>query len=554
MTIKTFFGACLAAPLLFVPLACSDDDGGNEIATPNPNPAGGIAPLSSQTTAPRNPYLAQEHYSITHFNSAQTDAFPFAVADGTFDVSPEDCEGKWSGPVNLMTLSSTNSDYMWGMSSDRVSYIKVADGAFQLVAEHDLPNVVLKPKAGLEKLVANYNSYDELAAAAKSVLGQQPQFAMMCGNYVLCDKDNYAYSNAVTTLLRYKLKEGNNPAAGIDIDAKLDMTPYLHGSFTLMGVSMTYDGYLVVAGKQSISIVTRDLTQVVDTYVLPTDQTLSNSICVDDKNGIYLASNNVTEGGEGLMQKIVWTGSRLSTDESDGAWQATYDGGPYAPSIKMGYGTGSTPTLMGFGEDEDKLVVITDGAKRMKIVAFWRDEIPADAKPADPANPRIADARTITCGLEDADWVQSEQSVVCAGYGAFVVNNVRQIPVEIHDKIIGVLAIGPLLEPACGVERLKWDTDTNRWKSIWTRADVNSVSMIPSVSTASEMVFVNGYSKTTGWEVDGLDWNTGATRHRTVFGHNNRGNGAYAIIQYMPNGDLLFNSVCGPFRVKLNQQ
>ena len=51
-----------------------------------------------------------------------------------------------------------------------------------------------------------------------------------------------------------------------------------------------------------------------------------------------------------------------------------------APSIKMGYGTGSTPTLMGFGDDEDKLVVITDGAKRMKIVAFWRDNIPSDAK------------------------------------------------------------------------------------------------------------------------------------------------------------------------------
>ena len=37
--------------------------------------------------------------------------------------------------------------------------------------------------------------------------------------------------------------------------------------------------------------------------------------------------------------------------------------------------TGATPTLMGFGNDEDKLVVITDGAKRMKLVAFWRDAI-----------------------------------------------------------------------------------------------------------------------------------------------------------------------------------
>lgn len=41
-----------------------------------------------------------------------------------------------------------------------------------------------------------------------------------------------------------------------------------------------------------------------------------------------------------------------------------------------------------------------------------------------------------------------------------------------------------------------------------------------------------------------------ATRHRSILGKNNRANGAYAIIQYLANGDLLFNSVAGPIRVK----
>lgn len=48
----------------------------------------------------------------------------------------------------------------------------------------------------------------------------------------------------------------------------------------------------------------------------------------------------------------------------------------------------------------------------------------------------------------------------------------------------------------------------------------------------------------------GLDWKSGATRHRSILGKNNRANGAYAIIQYLANGDLLFNSVAGPIRVK----
>lgn len=107
------------------------------------------------------------------------------------------------------------------------------------------------------------------------------------------------------------------------------------------------------------------------------------------------------------------------------------------------------------------------------------------------------------------------------------------------------------MTPPHGVERVVWNTKENKWEPVWTRADVSSISMIPSVSTASEMVFVNGYSAADGWEVTGLNWNTGATMHRVIFGDTNRGNGAYAIIQYFDNGDLLFNSVSGPYRVKL---
>lgn len=93
-------------------------------------------------------------------------------------------------------------------------------------------------------------------------------------------------------------------------------------------------------------------------------------------------------------------------------------------------------------------------------------------------------------------------------------------------------------------------TCRNRQESKWTRSDVSSVSMIPAVSIKSEMVFVCGWNDASGWEVTGLDWKSGATRHRSILGKNNRANGAYAIIQYLANGDLLFNSVAGPIRVK----
>ncbi|MFG6398032.1 MAG: hypothetical protein K1W07_01400 [Parabacteroides distasonis] len=525
--------------------SCSDDEN-------DPSKDDNEPPLSEATVPTPNPYLASEHYSLTHFNSAQTDAFPYAVKGGTFQMNPDDCASTWSGPVNLMTLSSTDPDYMWGMCSDRVSYIHIADGTFERVAEIGLPNgIQMNTEENLRKLVdTQYTSTDQLYADAVEILGKYPQMSMSNGNYVICDNENYAYTNARTVICRYKLKEAGNPKAGIVLDKQVDMAPYMDNPQTLVGMVMTYDGYLVVASGNGIAIIDRTMSMPPVVKLIPDDQVITNSAAVDEHNGIYIASNSRTPGGKGIMHKFVWKNGKLSEDEADGAWTASYDGGPEAPAIKMGYGTGSTPTLMGFGDDEDKLVVITDGAKRMKLVAFWRDDIPEDAVPVDAENPRIADQKEISCGLSaSTEWIQSEQSVAVSGYGAFVVNNV--IPNTVPDKIVAVLSIGPLVTPPFGVERLQWDTEKNQWYSVWTRSDVSSISMIPAISTASNMVFVNGYTEADGWEVTGLDWGTGATSHRVIFGQTSRGNGAYAIIQYMENGDLLFNSVGGPFRVKL---
>lgn len=542
---KFFLGLAALTAVSF--MSCSDDDCDKKGGSGN-----GSLPLSQVNTPKRNPYLAAEHYSITHFNSAQTDAFPYAVADGTFRVDPMQAEGGWSGPVNLMTLSAAVDGYMWGMSSDRVSYYRTSNGAFTKLGEAGLPSGTMKTDEQLRILTDKYENVSDLYNAIVPFLGTNPMFAIASGNYVLCDKDNYAYSNIGTTIARYCLVDPKNPDAGIKLDKQFDVQGSVGGAKSLVGVIMSYDGHLVVAYNKGIAIVDRNLTQVIDSYQLPADQVLSNSISIDEHNGIYLASNSNVENGKGLMQKIILKNGKLSTSEADGAWQSAYDGGPMAPSIKMGYGTGSTPTLMGFGDDEDKLVVITDGAKRMKIVAFWRDNIPSDAKEVVAGNPRIAGVRPITCGLpESTEWIQSEQSVACAGYGAFVVNNILSGGATTGDKVVDVLAIGPLIETPRGAERLQWNTAENCWETVWTRADISSPSMIPAISTTSEMVFVNGYSQADGWEVTGLDWNTGETRHRVIFGDTSRGNGTYAIIQYLENGDLLFNSVSGPFRVKL---
>ena len=509
-------------------------------------------PASAKTDAvPVNPFLSAPTYGITHMDSSQSDTFPYSVPRGTFTVDPRTQPRSAGGPINIMTLASTSPDYMWVSSTSGVRYVDVRAGGFKTVAELTAPGVNTVPVADLDRVLGErFTSLDQVRAAVEKdwklnarVLGN--------GTYSLVGSDNRLYySTADSRILVLELVNPKNPSAGIRIANSLDFKQFFRPDpvgpipETTVGLAMTYDGHLVVATTKGVSVLNRDLGEEPSQVFFAADETVSNSVAVDERGGIYVASDQ-------LMRKLKWTGSKLSDDSADGAWAAPYDTGQQPPSVKFGGGTGSTPTLMGFGDDADKLVVITDGSDRMKLVAFWRDKIPGDAVPvAGAKSPRIADQIPVTAGLDPLpQFIQSEQSVVVNQYGAFVVNNIR--PAGDPDRLVDVLAGGPVLDPPHGMQRFEWDPATNKWQSVWTRGDVVATSMVPAASSGSNQVMVNGYTKADGWEVTGLDWDTGATVQRVIFGQDNLGNGAYALIQYAPNGDLLFNGVGGTFRAKL---
>ena len=511
----------------------------------------GVPPSAKTDAVPVNPFLSAPTYGITHMDSSQSDTFPYSVPRGTFTVDPRTQPRSAGGPINIMTLASTSPDYMWVSSTSGVRYVSVKDGGFRTVAELTAPGVNTVPVSDLDRVLAErFTTLDQVRDAVEKdwklnarVLGN--------GTYSLVGSDNRLYySTADSRILVLELVNPKNPSAGIRIANSLDFKQFFRPDpvgpipETTVGLAMTYDGHLVVATTKGVSVLNRDLGDEPSQVFFAADETVSNSVAVDERGGIYVASDQ-------LMRKLKWTGSKLSDDSADGAWAAPYDTGQQPPSVKFGGGTGSTPTLMGFGDDADKLVVITDGSDRMKLVAFWRDKIPGDAVPvAGAKSPRIADQIPVTAGLDPLpQFIQSEQSVVVNQYGAFVVNNIR--PAGDPDRLVDVLAGGPVLDPPHGMQRFEWDPATNKWQSVWTRGDVVATSMVPAASSGSNQVMVNGYAKADGWEVTGLDWDTGATVQRVIFGQDNLGNGAYALIQYAPNGDLLFNGVGGTFRAKL---
>lgn len=540
-------------PLLAIFISC----GANTQNPPEDTSEIILPPISTSGNPAVNPYLAGEKYAMSHFDPSQSDAFPYPVQRGTFNVDPRAFERVVAGPVNIMQMISTDPKYMWAASSGSVNYVDASNGGWEVVASINIPNTkVISAETlnrGLDKTITTVKQAEDIVFKDWGT-----DWSRMANNtYMFVDKDNVMYASAGAKYVHaYGLVDPTTPTSGIKVLRTLDFSETLkkvaqnssnpslksYGAI-IAGVSLTYDGKLVVLTNGSISVVDRQFADLPQTVYFGGDEFVSNSMAIDEHNGIYVASDK-------KMYKLVWTGSKLSNDQADGAWSSPYDFGQEPPSVKLGSGTGSTPTLMGFGNDQDKLVVITDGANRMNLVAFWRDAIPADAvQQANTKSNRIAGQIRVTCGLDPMpEFIQSEQSVVVNGYGAFVVNNIRK---DGHkDKLVDVLAGGPVYAPPMGAERCEWDPSTNKWRSVWSRNDVVGTSMVPAMSSASNIVLINGYTKRDGWEVTGMDWNTGSTVSRTVFGHDNLGNGAYAIIQYLPNGDLLFNSIGGPVRVK----
>ncbi|WP_198541571.1 hypothetical protein [Mycobacteroides chelonae] len=453
-----------------------------------------------------------------------------------------------------MTLASTDPNHMWISSTAGVRYVDVSEGGFKLVASLDAPGVApyISPAALDHVLGQSFTEVGQIETAIRNEWGGADIQRLTNGVYSMVDKDNHVYYiNQNGELMVFGLKNPDRPGDGLQIIAQRDFKPLLgqgksvfNGPEAVVGVGMSYDGQVVVLGTRSLFVLRRDLSGEPQRLRLGDDETVSNSLAIDPDDGIYFASDK-------LMHKVVWKDNRLSAAESDGAWTSPYDFGRQPPSVKFGTGTGSTPTLMGFG-DQDRVVVITDGADHMNLVAFWRDGIPKDfqQKPGTKSN-RIADQTPVTAGLSEPlpEFIQTEQSVVVNGYGAFVVQNIGAGGAP--DRLIDVLANGPVFEPPHGMQRFEWDSHAHKWSSVWARGDVVSTSMVPAVSRTAGIVFVNGYSKADGWEVTGLDWKTGETVHRTIFGQSNLGNGAYAILEALPDGDLLFNSVGGPLRAKI---
>lgn len=324
----------------------------------------------------------------------------------------------------------------------------------------------------------------------------------------------------------------------------------------LVGLTMRYDGRLAFVTRLGIvGTIPRQVDRMRDEELRTASingdrcgdpavpesdlELVSNSIAADEDGGMYPASNRAQyrfdDDGGSLTQ----------------TWRAPYTVESSSGGVRLTDGTGSTPTLMGTDDDDDRFVVITDGQRVMHLTLFWRDEIPADWEPIAPGKDRrIACEVPITFGDGDATDTVSEQSVVVRGYASYVPNNqlrgaewVNRLPDQQRVAVSGMLGQDPRHAPY-GLERIDWDPETRTCKTRWVNRDVSMPNGVPSMSAATNLVYGIGQRKGV-WGLEGVDADSGASRLWIPAGRNPIDNGFYSPAVIGTGGDLWTGTISG---------
>ncbi len=507
-----------------------------------------------------NPYLHNSHNPISHENPAQTDAVNIASGSKGRTLGVNDAKV-------LYTDIETSHHVIKNIGDKRVAYfsgagvsiskVDVTGENFELIHRtmlpgHEAEEKTLTPgiKALLKKVDTAQAALDEKAILALTDEAAKAGFKLQNftnATYKMIDKDGFLYTiMGAGTLLKYS--DDNKFEAPLRLVKKADLRDSLpkdvaKGVSRIIGIGMTWDGNLAVVAPGVIAVLDRDF-MLLDMLPIP-GEAVDNSIALDE-TGIYLVTSK-------RMLKAAWNGKKLSIDEKDGGWSAGYNNMDPKVAIEKGAisrGSGTTPALMGFGDDEDKLVIIADAdEKGTNLVAYWRDKIPSDFKQIPGTKSRrIAGQISIKISF-----LTIEPSPNVLGYEVAVLNTSYPEPVKASPWGNALLS-GLTRKPPLGIEKFIWNPRENRFERSWTNYQIdNSDIGVGVISVPNRMLYTVHRDAGKGVLV-GLDWATGIIKATWRMPTDSAVWGSYGnIISFAEDGDMLAGGLFGIKRWNIGQ-
>ena len=472
-------------------------------------------PLPEELRATTNPYFwPGSAYPVTHWNSAQQDVSNIGMPTGTIRVAPEDVSFITNNLINYSLGDMPLPDgkrVAWYAGPSTVGKLRIDGGLFEKLGEYNVPEGAAfnisseRLEALLLRLDAAGRDEAELLTSFRTVFESGYNVsAIYNGIYNVVDKDGYFYTNYGTTLYKFGDAEPGNPLSGVKVYDRLDIKKRLPpdiaaGVNRFIGVNMTFDGHLVLAFSGGIGVTDRDFKNLA--FLSIPGEAVENSVAVDPDGGIYLPTSK-------KMYKFVWTGEGLSRNPADGAWETEYDVADVKIPGVLSQGSGTTPTLIGMGPGEDKLVAISDYGDPAKVVVFWADDIPADfeQKPGTKSR-RIADQ--IAVKIDVLGTIESSFSGFGNGFVAY-----NQIPPQLviedgqNMLLTSMLVAGFTRPTGRGIEKFVWNKEERRLESQWVDQSVPMTITVPTYNQPTNTLYVHGVENGV-FGIYGIDWNTG---------------------------------------------
>jgi hypothetical protein len=505
------------------------------------------------TLPPNNPFLIQNSvYPSVHWDPGQTDTTSLPVWQGESTLEPSQVQ--WL--PGLTTIGTVHRPYGGGehaiffSGGNRFGKIRITGGDFSMIDEVAIP--------GLEDDTISTTQLRQIAKQMESANGDEKQYlppfrrylektsqnstTISNGIYTVMDKDGFYYAGWGTSVYKVGDVRQGDIHSPIEIVKVFDMRDGMPKDLRdkisrIFALSMTYDGHLAVAMPGTIAVMDRDFGDFQFIYL--EGEAVDNGISVDDEGGIYCVTSK-------YMRKVVWDGKTLSADEVDGAWKSEYD---YVPNPSaLSRGAGNTPTLMGFGPEDDKLVVLADAGEQISVIAFWRDEIPSDfeQKPGTKSR-RIADQLPLKIKVP----ATIEWSPHVYGNGVMMMASAWPAPVQQDDGKVAVfesvLTAGVTRESPVGAEKWRWDAKTRSLKSDWTVDYALQWSLHP-VSAASNTVTLTPVENGV-YSLVHVDWDTGQEVGKVVLGTSPIFNTAGGIFIPLNEDEIYITGVFGPVKI-----
>jgi hypothetical protein len=216
-----------------------------------------------------------------------------------------------------------------------------------------------------------------------------------------------------------------------------------------------------------------------------------NMFPVDENNSMYFQTTK-------RLVKVDWKNSKLSI-----GYQARYDFVGDGPTGRWAEGSGTTPTLLGFGEGNDQLVVMSDGHSQNNLVGFWRT-LPKDWKGIAGQDVHFAGKIAIPMARKFSNLFQSIENSPCA-YG-------YDIGIAQFNGFLGQKS--PTVK---GVQRIGWSPQKRQFEVKWVNDKINMNGVL-TYSKGSNMVYGSGLEDDCQYFYYGLDWATGELKLKVLLG------------------------------------